>query len=673
MYPQLSLDRFTTILMVCAIGLTAAIADINAPTAAGSNPDVTVGTITGVGHFGTRRECRDSKQFCLSDTQCGGEDICSPEIASFSVGTAACNSGDVPLNWCDVDTQNCNEDQHPVIATNIYRLNDNRFEQIGLAWVKHGFAAVDQDGCGLDCQDAGTSDLLGVGCWDVYDVKLNANQNLLGPRSEINPDTGQFPFPYILNNLALGSSIFKRLQVRTADLNAKDFPTAQFFAEAHYVTADDAAARNGNNNASHVAVNINGPSKNGDYAVNLAGSTQTEQPAIRAWRDNQPSVVETDIQIPNEGLFILAADATDLGDGFFRYEYALHNLNSDRAARSFSIRRPLGADIRNVGFHDIDYHSDEPYDRTDWPAVITSHNITWSTADFDTDPNANALRWSTLYNFRFETNAPPDTTETATITLFKPGSPASMSATTVAPLVTLFDCNSNGIDDAQDILDGAPDCNKNQSPDECDTDCDGDGTPDDCQTFDDCNANGIPDECDIDCDNTGVPDDCEAFDDCNTNGIPDACDPDCDNDTIPDDCDNEPSADADDDGVLDCDDLCPNSTTVQCFCGEEVCCDFGITLCAIIVSPQACLDFGGDPQCLPFETCRDGCIIGDADDDGDIDLVDFSALMLCYTGPNSAPDYQPPSAWCRDRFNFNTDGDIDLFDFANWTNNQPSP
>lgn len=673
MHAQLSINKFTLIVAVCAALISSAIADTKTPTASGGNPDVTVGTITGVGHFGTRRECRESKAFCTSDAQCEGEDICGPEIASFSVGTAACNSGDVPLNWCDVDTANCNEDQHPVIATNMYRLHEGRFEQIGMAWVKHGFAAVDQDGCGLECQDANTSDLLGVGCWDVYDVELNGNQNLLGPRSEINPNTGLFPYPYVLNNLALGSSIFKRLQIKTADLNSKDFDGAQYFAEAHYVTADDAAARNGNNNASHIAVNINGPGQGGTYAVNLAGSTQTEQPAIRAWKANQPSVVETDIQIADEGLFILAADATDLGDGYWRYEYALYNMNSDRAARSFSVRRPLGVDIRNVGFHDVDYHSDEPYDGTDWLTVVTSDAITFSTADYNTNDLANALRWSTLYNFRFEANAPPDTNETVAIDLFKTATPTSISATSVGPLVTQFDCNGNGIDDAQDILDGASDCNKNHSPDECDVDCDNDGTPDDCQSFADCNANNIPDDCDIDCNNTGIPDDCESFDDCNSNNVPDSCDPDCDGDMIPDDCDAEPSADADNDGVLDCDDECPFSTTVQCFCGEEVCCDFGIALCAIVVSPQACLDFGGDPQCLPFDGCRDGCIIGDGDDDGDIDLVDFQTLMLCFTGPNTNPDYQPPSAFCRDRFNFNTDGDIDLFDFANWTNNHPDP
>ena len=43
------------------------------------------------------------------------------------------------------------------------------------------------------------------------------------------------------------------------------------------------------------------------------------------------------------------------------------------------------------------------------------------------------------------------------------------------------DCNTNGIDDAIDILDGtSEDCNGNGVPDECEADTDGDGTIDDC-------------------------------------------------------------------------------------------------------------------------------------------------------------------------------------------------
>ena len=83
----------------------------------------------------------------------------------------------------------------------------------------------------------------------------------------------------------------------------------------------------------------------------------------------------------------------------------------------------------------------------------------------------------------------------------------------------VFDCNDNGIDDAQEIADGAPDLDGNGRPDECDPDCNGDGAPDAWEIAEgdavDCNGNGVPDACDIadgdaaDADGDGIPDPCQ--------------------------------------------------------------------------------------------------------------------------------------------------------------------
>ena len=49
-----------------------------------------------------------------------------------------------------------------------------------------------------------------------------------------------------------------------------------------------------------------------------------------------------------------------------------------------------------------------------------SAGVSWSTETFDQNPDANALRWGTLYNFRFDADVPPTTGE-ARIGLFEPG------------------------------------------------------------------------------------------------------------------------------------------------------------------------------------------------------------------------------------------------------------
>jgi hypothetical protein len=59
--------------------------------------------------------------------------------------------------------------------------------------------------------------------------------------------------------------------------------------------------------------------------------------------------------------------------------------------------------------------------------------LSWSTATFQQNPNANALRWGTLYNFRFDANQPPGTAA-AKIGLFRGGLGYSqVVATTLAP------------------------------------------------------------------------------------------------------------------------------------------------------------------------------------------------------------------------------------------------
>jgi hypothetical protein len=79
------------------------------------------------------------------------------------------------------------------------------------------------------------------------------------------------------------------------------------------------------------------------------------------------------------------------------------------------------------------------------------------------------------------------------------------------------DCTKDGIGNACEVANGAPDCDFNGVPDSCQVsaggDADGDGVLDSCQG--DCNLNGIPDTQDLaqglstDCNGNGFPDDCE--------------------------------------------------------------------------------------------------------------------------------------------------------------------
>jgi len=377
-------------------------------------------------------------------------------ISAYSMWTTGGNLGDAVVPWY------ANTNQHPVIAAELYRLKNGRMEQIGMAWVKHGKGADQNPFC--TCIDPGNTDNLGVGCSDTYSAIGNGNQpgmtvngtlvSGLGPRSEINAFTGAFIYPFTTQGQS-GNSIYKRLQVHMSDLNPAQNAGAQYFAEVQYISPDDALAGNGHNNACYREVWI-GPLSGGAYTLNTAGDTQAAMPAIQAWQDKDPLVTIQTADVPGEGRFILGYKCSPIGNNTWHYEYALYNLNSHRSARGFSVPVGGGTTITNIGFHDVDYHSGDGavigtnFDATDWPGTLAAGAVSWSTASFDVNPNANALRWGTTYNFRFDANYPPRPVM-ATVNLYRSGTPASIVIPTCGPAKP-GDVNGNGVTNVDDLL-----------------------------------------------------------------------------------------------------------------------------------------------------------------------------------------------------------------------------
>ncbi len=363
-------------------------------------PDVTCGSINGVARLagdGTR--------------------------TSYSVGTTSCNGGDQPLAWASVPS-----DAHPVIGQNMYRLQDGRFEHIGQAWLKHGFCAAQGFLCSTPenpcAGGAGCLDVLNPGCSDPYTTSNNALQSGLGPKWQVNPVTGVFPInpvpPYWNQGEGVNDPFDRRLIVQNTDLDPTLNPTAAYFVEGQYISQDDAAAGNCDNNASYREVSV-GAAPN--YTLSLVGATFAQTPALQAWQDDDPGVTLTPAAVPDDGLFILGHRVTDNGNGTWHYEYALYNMNSHEGARQFSVPVGPGTVVSNIGFHDVDYHSGDGeggtnVDGTDWPAETIGNLLTWSTDDYADDPRANALRWGTLYNFRFDADQPPQAV-TAVIGLYR--------------------------------------------------------------------------------------------------------------------------------------------------------------------------------------------------------------------------------------------------------------
>jgi len=93
--------------------------------------------------------------------------------------------------------------------------------------------------------------------------------------------------------------------------------------------------------------------------------------------------------------------------------------------------------VTNIGFHDVAYHDGDgngnvTFSGTDWTGTLAGGALTWACESQGTNNNANAIRWGSTYNFRFDANAAP-VAGTATLGLWKPGSPGSMSVAMEVP------------------------------------------------------------------------------------------------------------------------------------------------------------------------------------------------------------------------------------------------
>ena len=102
---------------------------------------------------------------------------------------------------------------------------------------------------------------------------------------------------------------------------------------------------------------------------------------------------------------------------------------------------PAGVAYSDFFFRHPLSHSGEPYSNADW-VVTNGAGLAWrSPQTYGQNQNSNALRWGTLYNFRFRTTIAPVSGQ-ATIGCFKASlrQPPSFTATTVVPGTPILPC-----------------------------------------------------------------------------------------------------------------------------------------------------------------------------------------------------------------------------------------
>ena len=400
------------------------------PEALNPGPDVIVGDLSSLQQFGS------------NGAQVG-----------LAMGSDACNNGDVELNFFAMPNTD-----HPVTAQNLYRMsggatNDDRFEQIGHSWLTHGFFALQSNSCGFGCTPASNGSHLGAGCSSADSASINAGPINLGSRAWVNPFTGAFPSTANSHTGHTHTGTSHRVLVNGSDLDPTMNPGAAYYAEAQFVTPHEYAwcqshpgQCNMFNNVSYRQFNVAGTTS---FTFSAVGSTVRMMPVLNAWPGATIRTIEPDPGV--DGRAFLAYKVTGPVAGLYHYEYAIYNQNLDRGIQSFSVPRLLVPDIngaelgggeQNVGFHAPPQHPGFPADGTqgntgfssaEWTFNPSAVSLTWTSETFAQNPNANAIRWGTLYNFRFDSTTSP-VASNATVGFFKAGAPITVAIEGPAPI-----------------------------------------------------------------------------------------------------------------------------------------------------------------------------------------------------------------------------------------------
>jgi hypothetical protein len=327
--------------------------------------------------------------------------------AGLSMSTTSCNPGDVNVTWLAAMQEN-----HPGIAMQLYRAMGGRFEMVGTSWIKHGFFALSNSQC-YPCQNPSPGNFLGVGCSDTYGTSNNGDRFWLGPRDEWDPHAGTWTCEGSYfdgspvdcqrdENGAGNGSVNHRLEAFDYDL---DNQGAEYYYEAFYMVKDDQKIDN-NIGSRKCTMSWNGFSWNFNTASSGSGNPLVQGPAIERWPDADMST-RADFGA-DDGTVIVAVNTTNLGGGFWRYEYSVFNWTVDRRFREFSV--PNRGAIIDPYFHDTD---DDP--SNDWVVSNDGNNAKWVFPDVFVSGHkvGGPIELATIYNFGFTSKRAPATRDAA--------------------------------------------------------------------------------------------------------------------------------------------------------------------------------------------------------------------------------------------------------------------
>jgi len=287
-----------------------------------------------------------------------------------------------------------NNDQHPYLVWNMYRLAGGVMEQIGISPLKHAFLTINQ-GCAC-----GDPHIFGVGCSDTYGTGNNDEIFDLTNRPEITAFTGVWKrcgsifdpdCNGVMNNPPPRSGpMDRRMAVATADFGV---PGAVYYLDSWYIVRDDTNIFNQGWRTITPT-----PVGGGNWTFMPFGSMNIGT-VLDQWVNpaNPGPNAQAVPMATSLGRLRLVVKAFDLGGGQWRYEYGVQNYDFDPRVKSFTVPLPPGVTVTSPGFHDPDQDA-----ANNWTATVGPNAIT-----FQAPSAAAAQDYDTLFNFRFTVNAAP--------------------------------------------------------------------------------------------------------------------------------------------------------------------------------------------------------------------------------------------------------------------------
>jgi hypothetical protein len=373
-----------------------------------------------------------------------------------------------------------NNDQHPYLIWNLYRTNaDGTIEQIGQSGVKHAFLTINSP-CD---ENPGNNHILGRGCGDTYGTGNNDTTSALGPRSEIIPARGLWGRCGSVYDRIESTGMFAgtcngvqdsgspcvnlpeepgqpsceqyafRMKIRESDIDHTLNPGAIYRFESWYVVRDDIDIYN---TMASRPVSINWAS--GHWQI-TDGSPLRLGPAIDQWvprNTSNPNESSSELAV-NEGHARVAVKVTDVGDGTWRYDYAVMNFDFARAVtsgndiggtlrvlrnhgfNSFSLNLPASAAVNSTKFSDADDNA-----ANEWTAVREGNALVWR-GPTDAGIASNGLNWGTLYRFSVVTDMAP-TDGSVSLGVAESGSPAAFNVDALVPSSVIPPMFANGFE-----------------------------------------------------------------------------------------------------------------------------------------------------------------------------------------------------------------------------------